>query len=312
MSAPSTFTMSPLGAVAGLLFGAGMLLTIWRIRSLRPRLTHRLEPYLREPAGQSPLLTSQTPFPQLENMLRPVLADVGRLLERLGSQAHSVQQRLLRSGSMRTVEAFRIEQIIWATIALGAGLFFALILATTRQSHPIALISLIVAAAVCGALGRDHLLSRQVKRREQAMASEFPTIAELLALSVSAGETPLAALERVTGATSGVLSEELTGTLADVRSGIPMPQALSALADRTEVPAIARFTDGVATAIERGTPLAEVLRSQAEDARNAGHQALMEIGGKKEILMMVPVVFLLLPVTILFALFPGLHMLSFS
>ena len=38
----------------------------------------------------------------------------------------------------------------------------------------------------------------------------------------------------------------------------------------------------------------------------------METGGKKEIAMMVPVVFLLLPVTVLFALFPGIHMLSMS
>lgn len=32
----------------------------------------------------------------------------------------------------------------------------------------------------------------------------------------------------------------------------------------------------------------------------------MESGGKKEIAMMVPVVFLVLPITILFALYPGL------
>ncbi len=32
----------------------------------------------------------------------------------------------------------------------------------------------------------------------------------------------------------------------------------------------------------------------------------MEAGGKKEIAMMVPVVFLVLPVTVLFAVYPGL------
>ena len=34
--------------------------------------------------------------------------------------------------------------------------------------------------------------------------------------------------------------------------------------------------------------------------------SLMETGGRKEVLMMVPVVFLILPVTVVFALFPGL------
>ena len=52
--------------------------------------------------------------------------------------------------------------------------------------------------------------------------------------------------------------------------------------------------------------LAEVLRAQAADVREAGKRRLLEAGGRKEIAMMVPVVFLVLPVTVLFALFPGL------
>ncbi len=39
--------------------------------------------------------------------------------------------------------------------------------------------------------------------------------------------------------------------------------------------------------------------------REAGKRALLESGGKKEVAMMVPVVFFILPVTMLFALFPG-------
>jgi tight adherence protein C len=61
----------------------------------------------------------------------------------------------------------------------------------------------------------------------------------------------------------------------------------------------------VATAVERGTPLADVLRAQAQDVREAGRRALMEEGGKKEIAMMVPVIFIILPITVIFAVFPG-------
>jgi tight adherence protein C len=61
----------------------------------------------------------------------------------------------------------------------------------------------------------------------------------------------------------------------------------------------------MSVAIERGTPLADVLRAQAVDVREAGKRALLEAGGRKEIAMIVPVVFLVLPVTVLFALFPG-------
>jgi tight adherence protein C len=88
--------------------------------------------------------------------------------------------------------------------------------------------------------------------------------------------------------------------------------ALEQLAARTRVAPISRFVDGLAIAVERGTPLADVLRAQASDVREAGKQALLEAGGRKEIAMMVPVVFCVLPVTVLFAAFPALSSLTFT
>jgi len=85
--------------------------------------------------------------------------------------------------------------------------------------------------------------------------------------------------------------------------------ALERLADRAGLSAVRRFADGVAVAVDRGTPLADVLRAQAQDVRDARQRALMEAGGRKEVLMMVPVVFLILPVTVAFAVFPGLEVL---
>ena len=67
--------------------------------------------------------------------------------------------------------------------------------------------------------------------------------------------------------------------------------ALQGLADRTGLVSLARFVDGIVVAVEGGTPLADVLRSQAQDVREAGRRAVMEEGGKKEIAMMVPTKF---------------------
>ena len=49
-----------------------------------------------------------------------------------------------------------------------------------------------------------------------------------------------------------------------------------------------------------------MLHAQAADVREAGRRALIEAGARKEVLMMVPVVFLVLPVTVVFAFWPGL------
>ena len=48
-----------------------------------------------------------------------------------------------------------------------------------------------------------------------------------------------------------------------------------------------------------------MLHAQAADVREAGRRELIEVAARKEVLMMVPVVFLVLPVTVLFAFWPG-------
>lgn len=303
------------GAGIGLVFGVGLVLVIWRISARRVRLVDRVAPYLQERPTTSRLLADThvvTPFPTLERIVRPVVRDVGGLLERLGSGAGSIRRRLVRAGSPTTLEAFRTEQVIWATLGLAIGLIAALVIGVARGVSLLPLIVLVVLCAVGGALLRDQRLTQQVQQRERRMIAEFPTIAELLALSVGAGESPLAALERVSRSTRGELSGEIGAMLADVRSGVGLGPALEGMARRTELASIARFTDGIGTAVERGTPLSEVLRAQAQDAREVGHRALMEEGGRREVLMMIPVVFLMLPVTILFAVFPGLSVLAIT
>jgi tight adherence protein C len=132
----------------------------------------------------------------------------------------------------------------------------------------------------------------------------------MLALAVTAGESPTGAIDRITRLAHGPLVTQLGGVLAETRAGTSFLTSLTRLRDRTGIEPLARFLDGMAVAIERGTPLADVLRAQAADVRALGKRQLLESGGRKEIAMMVPVVFLVLPITILFALYPGLLAIS--
>ena len=93
--------------------------------------------------------------------------------------------------------------------------------------------------------------------------------------------------------------------LAAVRTGEPVGRGVRPAGRHHRLPSVARFAQGIAVAVERGTPLADVLHAQAADVREAGRRELIEVAARKEILMMVPVVFLVLPVTVLFAFWPG-------
>jgi len=82
-------------------------------------------------------------------------------------------------------------------------------------------------------------------------------------------------------------------------------EAFDRLAATTGVPVVARFARGIAVALERGTPLADVLHAQAADVREAGRRDLIERAARKEILMMLPVVFLVMPLVVVVAFWPG-------
>ena len=304
------------GVGLGALAGAGLLMAAASTPLVRrPSLDDRLGPYLRDAPRPSRLLArseSLTPFPTVERLLRPVLSDAIRFVERWVGGVVSVRRRLEQLGGAMTVEQFRAEQVIWGAVGLGVALALAVLQVLGGSGpDPVAVLASAGVLTALGVLGRDRWLTREVTRREQRMLEEFPTVAELLALAVTAGEGPVGALERVHRISGGELSKELGRALAEARSGASLVQALDGIARRTSLAPLARFVDGVAIAVERGTPLAEVLRAQAVDVREAGKRLLLESAGKREVAMMVPVVFLVLPITLLFALFPGFYGLSF-
>ncbi|MCL1869767.1 MAG: type II secretion system F family protein [Promicromonosporaceae bacterium] len=288
-----TAGFSATGALLGLAFGLGLLVAIAGLRERRMTLARRLAPALRQRDATSGLLREQparSPFPVVERLLAPWVADIAGWFERLGSTRADVRRRLDRAGSAETVDQFRARQVVWTVSGLGAGLALALLIGAARGFAPLPLALLVLLCAACGFAGCDQMLARQITQREERMVAEFPTIAELLALAVTAGEAPVAALERVATTAHGELSAEIRRMLGDVRAGAPVGQALTDMADRTGLPSLARFAEGVAVALERGTPLADVLRAQAQDVRESGRRALMELGGKREVVMLVPVI----------------------
>ena len=140
------------------------------------------------------------------------------------------------------------------------------------------------------------------------MERQLPELADLLALAVSAGASPMAALEFAP--LQGPLGQEVTRTVDEVRSGRSVDAALRALADRVDLAGAHRLVEGVLVALERGTPLAEVLRAQAVDAWAADRRRLMEVAGRKDVLMLIPIVFLVLPSVVLIAVYPGVQSLT--
>jgi tight adherence protein C len=289
------------GALLGGAAGLGLVLVVLRIAVLRrPQLAVRVLPYVRDVPlrDQAPALrpVSSSPSSAAAEIFGPVLRSAADMVERVMGGSSSVRRRLERAGLDRTVQDFRIEQVVWGLVGFAGAAAISLLRALGGVGSVGSAVVFCLLGLALGVFARDNSLSTQVKNRERQVLTEFPTIAELLALSVAAGESPVSALDRVVRRSHGALSEDLAQVLARVRTGEPVGTAFETLA---------RFATGITVAMERGTPLADVLHAQAADVREAGRRLLIETAARKEIAMMAPVVFFVLPVTILFAFYPG-------
>ena len=285
-------TLTLIGALIGGLLAAGLLLAVLSTPALRKvTLADRIAPYLADTTSVSRLL--QAPgggtVTALGRLTAPLMRDAVRLVDRVLGGRASVRRRLDALGESTTVEQFRAEQVLWGAIGAGAGVVIGLLAILVGQSSALIVVVLVVGCTLGGVFARDWWLGQTVARRDAEIIAEFPVVAEMLALAVTAGEGPIGAIDRISRLAHGHLVAQLGGILADTRSGTPFLVAITALRDRTRLEPLSRFLDGMAVAIDRGTPLADVLRAQAADVRALSKRQLLESGGRKEIAMMVPV-----------------------
>lgn len=300
----SAVTLIACAVVLGAAFAGGVLLVAERApRWAAPTLSRRIAPYLRDIADPSGL----TP-------LQPAFAAPGwrALRERIATGlggGDALAQRLRQAGLAPDVVAFRGAQLAWAVGGLGIGGALAVAVTLAGRGGPVAVL-LPPLCAVIGFVVCEQRLVIAARRRTARIEDELPTVLEFLALCLAAGEGLRDALHRVGAVGSGVLTAQLRGAVLASGTGSSLSDALLDAAKGADVPALSRSVEHLVAAMDRGAPLAHVLQEQAVDAREDAKRSLIEAAGRKEILMLLPLVFLILPLSVLFAVFPGVVMLK--
>jgi tight adherence protein C len=206
----------------------------------------------------------------------------------------------------------RVQHPAWCAGGAAIGVVpAALAVGVNGSPAPFAVV-IVVGCAASAVFARGYAVRLARRRRLARLADELPVVLEFLSLSLSAGEGILDALRRAARIGSGRLSAELAGVVASVGTGLPLTQSLVDLDSALDLPPVSRCIEQIVIALERGTPLADVLHAQAQDARDDAQRSLIEAAGRKEVAMLFPLVFAILPLTICFAIFPGIVVLQTS
>lgn len=292
--------------VLGSAWAAGVCLVLSRApRWGAPSLARRIAPYIRDVTDPRGVGLAVAGVPRDRDAVWQAMQR--RLSEIVGGEA-SITRRLRQAGRGDDAAAFRGRQLAWAVVGLAIGGLVSVAGVMLGRASP-SLAVLPVLIAVGAALLPDARLTHAARARVARIEEELPTVLEFLALCLSAGEGIRDAVRRVSDVGAGDLTRELRAAVVEVGTGSSLPEALAGLSGRLEIPAVSRAVDQLAAAIERGAPLAHVLHAQALDAREDAKRALIERAGRKEIYMLFPLVFLILPLSVLFAVFPGVFML---
>jgi tight adherence protein C len=148
--------------------------------------------------------------------------------------------------------------------------------------------------------------------RASAALFELPEVLDLLVACLRAGGGVYQALQTVVPRASGELAKELSKILLAVQYGSSLSNEIRKLPNSLPHPQFAELSNKVVLSLERGTSLAKMLEDQAQSVRSEIKNQLLVQAGKNETRMLVPLVFLILPVTVLFAIYPSLKLLNFG
>lgn len=307
--------VNPMSAIAVAVLGGGTLgMGLLCILASLPRwsaapLALRIAPYVRDAVADEDLPGNALPrVGVLSAGDRAFWLRSRVLFERLVGGGDALHRRIEQAGIPLEQGAFRGRQLGWVLAGIVIGSIAVIVFAITgRMSPPIALLPGILGAAA--GFTYDMRLTARVASRRARLTDELPTTLEFLALCLSAGEGFLDSLRRVAAVGSGELTGEFRRVVLAVGTGSPLADALTEMAARLQLPGLSRAIDQVTAALEHGAPLSAVLHAQAGDAREDAKRVLIEQAGRKEILMLLPLVFLILPLSVLFAIYPGLFIL---
>ena len=131
-----------------------------------------------------------------------------------------------------------------------------------------------------------------------------------LGLQIEAGQSLFASLKSLSECSSGTLAKLMLPAVANLQLGSTFEAEFAEL-ERHRLPIeVVELLVQLRIAIDRGTPISQTIFEQSRSSAAATRAQLITAAGKNETKTLIPIVFLVLPVTVIFAIFPSLLMVQ--
>lgn len=243
----------------------------------------------------------------LRDMGKPQSPTLARWLERLAvlgnalagnDKARSAQALLLAQAGYRYSQAGDVFIAIKALC--GLAFLLAAQMGWLDASNRFSLLGLAVSlvAWFVGSLVPELYVKSRAARRAEQLTRSVPDALDLMVICAEAG-LPLGRIFKVVARemelSAPLMAQELSYTEAELQLVSDRTLALLSLAERTRVPAIESMVASLVQAERYGTPLAQALRTIADESRTTLILTLEERAGKLPAHLSLPLMTMILP-----------------
>jgi len=282
---------------ATFVFGSVALFGLWYTRS-----KNVMEDRVRALSAQRRALVEQDdPFTQ-RVMFPAVHGVTTRIVDLLPtSLIGRARKWLMISDSAMSLSTFLSIVLVLGTAPVVT--VFVLLMIGTGGTPGRALLLLPV-ITVLGFAAPLMILRRRAKNRQNEFWKALPDSLDLLTTCVEAGLSLDFAFQRVAERQKGPVGIEIGRMLREKALGQTRKEALTAMAERIDIPDVNVFVNSIIQAETLGTSVALVLRTQARQLRMRRRQRAEQLARQAAPKMVFPLVFCILPTLFIVVLGP--------
>lgn len=151
-----------------------------------------------------------------------------------------------------------------------------------------------------------------MSKRDLQVKHQVAQFSTLLAVATESGLSLVGSLHETFSQADGDVAARFQRLLAALELGGNLFDELALIRSKAGRGAVADLVVKLQVSLQFGSPLSEQLMQFAQSLRQQVAQQQLMQSTKKENLMLMPLVFLILPVTVLFAVFPAIQYLNIS
>ena len=248
--------------------------------------------------------TSQLTFSQ--RVIVQIISSVQAVFLKLAPQTifQTIDRFIILAGKQDSWNSYAIT-FAWGLSIIGF-LAFGILFVTVIKLMWIQKIIVMIIFGAMGAMMPLSFFRSVIRKRQERIVLQLPSFLDLLSISVQAGLSFDAAVDRIVKHSEGPLIDEFRRMQRDLRLGLSKRDSLKQMAERCDVEEVHLFTTSIIQADKLGTSMGKTLVDQADNMRDRYKQYIKAKALKAPIKMLFPLIIFIFPTIFVIVLVPTL------